>query len=170
MATLSSATSQLGLKASLSLTNDSVAGQMISPTALLTSDKNYASDTDPVGSQYIGQTETLAGTGAVSDTLDLTSLTDPEGASYDGSGKRIQEIRISAPATNVGDIVVSGGDSDPYYLFGTSNEFDIEPGMVIAIRADDNLPIIATSTAVTATDIKFAGTSGDVYTYQFIIG
>lgn len=167
MSTLKRAVSKMDFAATLELENDANDGASQTPTALTQGDQSFTPDTDVPVSQYIGQTETITGG---SNTIDLADLVDTEGNAYDGSGLRVQEVIIRAASTNAGDVVVSGGDVDPYYLFGSTNEFDIEPGMALHIRATDNLPIIATSTAVTATDIKFTGTNGDVYTYEFLIG
>ncbi len=161
------AVTKMDILPSLELENDANAGAQQSPTALSDGDQSYTPTTTIPVSQYIGQTETISGG---SNTIDMTDLVDTEGNAYDGSGKRVQAFKLKAGSGNTADVVVSGGDSDPYYLFGSTNEYDIEPGGKTMGSSPDNLPIIATSTAVTATDIKFTGTNGDTYTYEFLIG
>ncbi len=167
MSTLTRAVSKMDIVPTLELENDASAGAPQSPTALTTGDQSYTPTTTIPVSQYIGQTETITGG---SNTIDLTALVDTEGNAYSGSGKRVQEVKFKAGSANVADIVIAGGSVDPYYLFGDTNELDLEPGAEVMLRSPDNLPIIATSTAVTATDIKFTGTNGDTYTYEFLIG
>ena len=159
--------STMRLKPTLSLANDATSGISVSPTALAPADKPYDSTTTPPATKYAGQTEAITGG---SNTIDLTALVDIEGNAVDGSGLTVQEVVIQAASANVAPIVVSGGVADPYELFGSGNSVSIEAGGTLMMRFNDMLDEIATSTASTATDIKFTGTTGDIYTYEFLLG
>lgn len=170
MASLTKVVSTMTIKPTVELANDSVSGQTQYPTALNPSDVAYESTSTPPGTKYAAQIETLSGSGAATHTIDLTNLVDSEGAAVDGSGLKVQEFRVQAPASNTAVITVQGGDSDPYELFGSGNSTDVVPGGCYQYRFDDELPDITTSTAVGATDIKFSGTGGETFSYEIIMG
>ncbi len=167
MSTLSSALAKLGILPKVVAENDSSVGQTSSPNALDPGDKTYNADSSPPGTKHCGQSETFSGAAI---TIDLTDLVDDEGRALDGSGLKVQEILIQAGGDNVAAVVISGGDADPYELFGSGKSLNLLAGMKVQLRCNDQLDDIATGTGAGESDIKFSGTTSDTFSYQLILG
>ncbi len=170
MAGMTKAVSSMTIKPSMSLSNDATTGSTVVPDALNPADKTYNGTSSPPGTKYAADDVTLPGQGAQSLSIDLTNLTDVEGITVTGEGLKVQEFRCQADSDNVAVITIQGGDADPYELFGSGKSVDVQPGGLIHMRFNDGLADIVGTTATTETDIKFSGTGGDGYTYEFIMG
>ncbi len=167
MAYLTRAVSSLTIKPTMTLRNDATSGATVGPIALNPADKTYTPTSSPPGSEYAADDVTLVGS---SWTIDLTDLTDIEGIAVDGSGLKVQEIRVQADSDNTAAITVAGGDADPYELFGAGGSVPVPPGGVIVMRFEDALDDILTGTGAGESDIKFSGTIGDKFSYEIIMG
>jgi len=170
MADMTRAVSAMSLKPVLTAENDATAGMSIAPIALNPADKTYSATTTPPGTKYAADSVSLSGSGAATHTIDLTDLTDVEGIALTGQGLEVQEFRVQADSDNAAVIIVSGGDSDPYELFGSGNSMEVTPGGANQARFNDGLVTIDGTTAAIATDIKFAGSGGDSFSYEIIMG
>jgi GTPase involved in cell partitioning and DNA repair len=83
-----------------------------------------SSSTPPV-SKFAGFSKALvAGAG----TIDLTALTGTNGSAVDGTGLKVQALRIQVPSTNVNPVVLQAGGSSGYNLFGASWKLQLNPG------------------------------------------
>ena len=166
MSTLQSVVSTSTLNASVSNTGATASGSVLSLTALNPSTLTYTPTSTPPAVYFPGGSATLSGSAATSDTLDLTALTDNEGIAVDGTGAKVQEFIISAGSSNAATLTVSDGDTNAYSLFGSGNEVNLQAGMSVRMRCNDQLSDIAAGVK----NIKIAGTGGDTYTYVFVIG
>ncbi len=167
MSTLSSALAKMGILPKVVAENDSSVGQTSSPNALDPGDKTYDANSTPPGTRHCGQSETFSGSDI---TIDLTDLVDDEGRALDGSGLKVQEVLFQAGDNNASAITISGGDADPYELFGSGKSIELLAGMKNQQRCNDKLDDISTGTGAGASDIKFSGPSGATFSYQLILG
>jgi len=127
--------------------------------------KTYTSSSSPPGTLYLAEDVTLTGSGASDHTIDLTSFTDCEGVTKDGTGKQVQELRVIPDSGNSADIVVGDGDSNAYQLFD-GNDVPVPDGGFLHQRFNDGLADIASG----AKNVKFSGTGGDSFTVEMVIG
>jgi hypothetical protein len=104
--------------------------------------------------------------GGGTQTIDLQALTDLEGVAQDGTGKKLQEIRVQADAANTAVINVAGAAVNPYILFGTGNDVDVPIGGLLHMRFNDKLPDVSN----TASHIVFTGTAADSFSYEVVVG
>lgn len=77
--------------------------------------------------KYSGPEYTLAGSGTATADIDLTDLEGSQG-NIDGTGLKVQGLRVQMALTNVDSITIGPGDSDAYELFGVGNELELSPG------------------------------------------
>lgn len=107
---------------------------------------------------------TLAGS---SETLDLTSLTGPYGTSVSFNGKKVQLVHISASASNVANIIVDIGGTNPYHIFGDANAQEtLTPGGFILKYYPNNGQSVGSSNKT----ILVSGTTGDSYNIHLVAG
>ena len=115
-------------------------------------------------------TITISGT----QTIDLTAvegLAMPEAAtrSIDLTSSKIVAVRFKADADNASAVNVAPGASNPYPLFGTANDIDVEPGEVV-IKAAIDAAAQQAAVAPTVKEIDVSGTNGDVLTVEIYAG
>lgn len=106
-------------------------------------------------------------TASASETLDLTSLTDPSGASI--SFAKVKAIMIKAASGNTNSVVVGNAASNPFVgpLGGTTPTITIPPGGSVMLLA----PVSGWSVANGSTDnLKIANSAGSTsVTYDIMI-
>lgn len=109
--------------------------------------------------------------GAGTTTIDLTAMPsarDPDVAE-DYTAKKLIGVRIRAASGNSGNVTVAPGSSNPYPLFGATNEVDVVPGEQI----DKLIASVASShPAVSGTvkTIDVTGTLNDVVDIMLLFG
>lgn len=151
------------VKAVAVLQGTGTSGQVLRPNQLNPDEITYGPATSPPADQYEDDEQTITG-GA--NTADLTDLTDLEGTAMDGTGRKLQEIRVQCPSSNTAVVVVSAGDSNGLDLFGSGNSVEVVQGGLLVMRFNDKLDDIGASDK----DIKFAGTNGDTYQTEYVLG
>ncbi len=88
-------------------------------------------------------------------TLDLQAL--PQGniiPDIDLTGLKIQILQFTSPETNLADITITPGASDPYELSGAAMSVTLSPGDTHIWLLNDNAPDVANNDA----ELDFAGT------------
>jgi hypothetical protein len=179
MSTVNQITSKQLWDISLAGSGPGMAGQKIVPTALNPTAVQYSptSNVPPVSGmptappveQYV-PLAFVGDSGTPSFTIDLTAVEDVEGFPYDGTGKKVREIRIQADKDNSAAAAVDPGDSDPYELFGSSG-IEVQPGGLVLMRFGDGLTAITDPASGTgATTLKVTLSHGDVLTVELLIG
>jgi hypothetical protein len=138
MATVDSVQVNIGLDFVLTGTGAALNGQTINLTALNEGPETLNSTSTPPVSQHYAKTLTCLG-GATPVSIDLTALTDVEGAAFSGLGKKVQLLRVKTPTTNAGSVTLGPGETDGYELFGTSKSIDVPPGSQIVMYWNDEL-------------------------------
>lgn len=108
-------------------------------------------------------------------TIDLTSLPGPGGTTVDGTGKKVQSIRIvngttggdgSIAAGSNASVNVAPGASNGYALFGASKDVDIPAGACLHMQFNENLADISSG----AKTIDLAGTGTNAFEITIILG
>lgn len=100
---------------------------------------------------------------AATATIDLTAVQAaamPNSAtrSVDMTGAKVVGAVLKAGAANASAVNIAPGASNPYPLFGTANDIDLKPGMVVAIGLNgvaSQLP--AVSSTVKNIDVTISG-------------
>ena len=118
----------------------------------------------------------IAGELTATATINLRAGVDPVtgDADQDGNGLRVLAFELYALADNANAINVAPGASNPFPLFGTSNDIDIAPGFPLTACCRDNdgaapanrLPAISNTVKNIDVTITGAGT----LRYQFLLG
>ena len=162
MSTLSQARLKISLQAVETLANPAADGVNVNLDELDQGTRTLNSSSTPAATKHHAETITIAGT----QTVDLTSLSDVEGTAIDGTGLKVQAVRMIADADNAAAITVAPGASNPYPLFGTSNEVDLAAGAEICHYSPEGLPDVAAAVK----EIDISGTNDDILYIQLILG
>ena len=112
--------------------------------------------------RWSGREYTL-GTGDTS--IDLTSLLGTQD-SIDATGDKVQYLHIITGADNVGVLTVKPGGSNPYNLFGSSNEIDLGADVEILARLGETLDDVAAGAKI----IELSGTAADTVSIGICTG
>ncbi len=107
--------------------------------------------TPPASKVFSDRLQMLAG----AFTLDLQAL--PQGniiPDIDLTGLKIQILQFTSPETNLADITITPGASDPYELSGAAMSVTLSPGDTHIWLLNDNAPDVANNDA----ELDFAGT------------
>jgi len=99
-------------------------------------------------------------------TIDLTALVGTNGATVDGSGLKVQAIKLSNPSTNANVITATFGAGNPYNLAGAAWSVALLPGQEFLFYGNDATPDIAAG----AKDIDLAGTLVEPLDYSIVMG
>jgi len=119
----------------------------------LDSSRALDSSTTPAITKVAVLTATLSG-GAL--TLNLASLTGTEGETVDGTGLKVQVLKLSASSANTGAITIVPGASNGINLLGASSSLAVYPGGEYLLYFDDESPDISSS--VRTLDLSGTGT------------
>jgi hypothetical protein len=80
--------------------------------------------TPPVSKCAVFQKALAAGVG----TIDLTALVGTNNLAIDGTGLKVQAIKVQNPATNTHVLLLKPGTSNGYNLFGAASQIILNPG------------------------------------------
>jgi len=97
-------------------------------------------------------------------TVDLTALTGTNGASVDGSGLKVQLIRVK----NLGDntLTLTVGADNGYNLAGAGFSHALESGQIFEMHGNDATPDIAGADC----EIDLAGTTTQTSEWTIVMG
>ncbi len=126
----------------------------------------YNGSSSPPGVYYSGQVLALSGGAA---TIDLTALAGALQGIIDGTGKKVQMLRIrgEADGSNAA-LTISEGAANPMELFGAANPIVYPAGCKKpwTFEFDGKLDDISAGDC----EIDFAGTGTDSFFVEFILG
>lgn len=94
-------------------------------------------------------------------TIDLTALTGTNGATVNGTGLKVQVLRVKNLGAN--DLTISTGASNGYNFGGSAV---IKPGALFMIYVVDGLPDVAAG----AKNIDLAGTTTQTSEWSIVMG
>jgi len=86
-----------------------------------------------------------ADTVKVTQTVDLTSLTNTLGQSLDLTAERIVAVKFKSRITNTGTIIIQPGAANGYDLFGATFKITLEPAQSLLYKCDTMLDEIGAS-------------------------
>ena len=99
-------------------------------------------------------------------TVDLTSLTGTNGASVDGTGLRVQAMKLRNPSTNANAITVVEGASNGYDGFGSTFDVTLEPGAEMVILTKDG----GADISGTNKTLDLSGTASQALDMEIVLG
>ena len=99
-------------------------------------------------------------------TVDLTNLAGTNGATVDGTGLKVQVLKIKNKATNANPITVKTGLTDGYQLAGANFETQLSPGQEFLFYGNDATPDIGT----TAKTLDLSGTGSQAVEAIIVMG
>lgn len=102
-------------------------------------------------------------------TIDLTNLTHERGDAteiVDGTGLKVQFLRLSAPSGNSAAIEVTPGASNGYDFAGSTASIALEAGQSVLFELAESAPDISASDC----EIDMAGTGTDSLEVTIIMG
>lgn len=145
------------------------AGEQVVSNALNQGQRSLTpSGTVPV-SAYSAALYTLSGSGSGEAAIDLTDLAGSQ-ANVDGTGKKVQALRLRAPADNAAAVTVAGGDASPYEPFGAGNSLDVPPGGEITCYFAEQLDDVSDTSGSAAKNLKLSGTADDTLYVEILLG
>jgi len=130
--------------------------------------RTYSPTTTLVIEGLSAETYVLDGAGAA--TIDLTALLGTQ-ANIDGTGEKVKAIRIHGRATN-GALTISPGALNPYNLFGAGNSviYPATNTLPWHIEFGDTLALVTDVSGVGSSQIDLAGTAGDEFDIEILLG
>lgn len=92
-------------------------------------------------------------------TVDLTALTDSLGAAtVDGTGLKVQCLKIQNPAANTGAITIVEGASNGHEVLGAAFKIILQPGEEIQFQGIDHASAVEISATHCTWDVTGTGT------------
>ena len=123
------------------------------------------SGTSPAATKEATFTQTLTSGAATIDLTALPGLTVDE--TVNGTGLKVQALKISNPITNANKIVVAQGASNPYRIDGATNwSIPIAPGQSHLFNLDGASDPVGS----THKNIDLAGTGSQALNVQVVLG
>ena len=116
--------------------------------------------------KYSGPEYTIA---ASKVEIDLTDLEGSQG-NIDGTGLKVQGLRVQMASTNTDPITIGPGDSDAYELFGVGNELELSPGARVDFFFNETLWDVMGTSGTDPKNIKLTGTDDDVAKVELLLG
>lgn len=101
-------------------------------------------------------------------TIDFTALTGTNGATIDGTGKRIIACIMTNPATNANSITISTGASNGLTIFGTNGKHVLQPGE--SVMKYDASASLGTAIDATHKNVDLAGTAAQTLNVIVVLG
>jgi len=99
-------------------------------------------------------------------TIDLTALTGFNGEAVDGSGLKVQVLKLRNPSTNANNITITPGAANGYDLMGAAMSLTLEPGDEVILFGLDTAPDIAAADK----DLDLAGTGVQALDVEILMG
>ena len=121
-----------------------------------------ATTTPPVTKVAAFEQALVGGAGSI----DLTALVGTNGATVDGTGLKVQAIKLKAKSTNTAGITISKGVSNGYALAGANYSEELKPGQEVTRYGNNATPAIAGG----AKTLDLAGTGTDALQVIVVMG
>jgi hypothetical protein len=123
-----------------------------------------STSTPPVTKMAAFEKALAAGTG----TIDLTALTGTAGVAVDGTGLKVQVVKIKNPSTNTGALTIIPAVSNGYNFLGAASKIILNPGEEIEWIGYDSsgVPDIASG----AKNLTLTGTGTEVSDWVIVMG
>ena len=99
-------------------------------------------------------------------TIDLTALVGTNGEIVDGSGLKVQCLKVANPVTNANPISITEGAANGYAAFGAGWKLTLSPGMEALLYGDDDAPDVAAGDK----NIDLAGTGSQALDVLIVLG
>lgn len=100
-------------------------------------------------------------------TINFAALSGTNGVAVDGTGLKVQSVKIKAPATNGAIIALAEGAANGLALFGVAGTFGLRPGQEVLFFFNDLGSDIASGDRT----IDLAGTgSTDKLQFEIVMG
>jgi hypothetical protein len=99
-------------------------------------------------------------------TIDLTALDGTNDLVIDGSGLRVQLLRVRNPATNANPITISIGAANGYDGFGAAFSLTLAPGAEATLYANDS----GSDIGATKKNLDLAGTLAQALDVEVVMG
>ena len=117
--------------------------------------QTFDADSDvPVTKVAAFEADLAAGSGSI----DLTALTGTNGATVDGTGLKVQAIKLIAKADNANPLTIAVGAANGYELLGANFEVALSAGQEVTIFGNEAAPEIGG--AAKAFDLTGTGEQG----------
>lgn len=97
-------------------------------------------------------------------TVDLTALTGTNGAEVDGTGLKVQTIRVTNLGANA--LTIQPGASNGYNAFGATSKVVIPPGGTVMLYAPEGTPDVGP----TAKTLDLTGTGAQTSQFTIVMG
>jgi len=97
-------------------------------------------------------------------TVDLTSLTGTNGASVDGTGLKVQALKVKNNGDNA--LTIVPGAANAYELFGSSGSIEMQAGGDVLLFGNENAPDIGAA----ACEIDLSGTAAEESEWTVVMG
>ena len=120
-------------------------------------------DTAPPVTKAVAFEDTLGGAAT---TIDLTALTGANGATVDGTGLRVQSLKVRNKVASGANMQLSAVGGNPYDGFGANFLCELIPGAEITLYTNDNGSDIAAGNK----NLFIAGTATDVSEIVIVMG
>lgn len=101
-------------------------------------------------------------------TIDLTALPGTMGLTVDGTGLKVQAIRVQNPSTNANAVALTTGASNGYALLGSAWKITLQPGEEFVWIGIDHASVPAV--ASNAKTIDLAGTGTQAFNVLIVLG
>jgi len=99
-------------------------------------------------------------------TIDLTALSGTNGIVVDGTGLRVQMMKIRNKSTNANPITISFGAATPYDGFGAAFNLTLVPGAEALLRTID----AGSNIGAGCKHLDLAGTLAQVLEVEIVLG
>lgn len=125
--------------------------------------KAFNAGSDPAA-QLVAAFEQALTAGAA--TIDLTGLAGTNGATVDGTGKKVIAAKFSNPVANSSPITIGEGAANGYELAGDGWSVTLGPGDEVTLLRHGHAPAIG----ATAKDIDLSGTGTETLNVILVLG
>jgi hypothetical protein len=102
--------------------------------------------------------------------IDLTALPGVTAANVDGTGLKVQAIKIRNPAANSANLIIEPGASNAYNLFGASFKITLHPGEELLFKGNDHASMPEVASGAKNIKLSDGGTGVEVHEVIILLG
>lgn len=134
------------------------------PFAPLNESVTLNATTSPAATKHTPFSQPLTSGSATVDLTNLPGCTADE--VVNGTGLKVQLIKLQNPATNANAITVAQGGSNAYGLLGSTFSITLQPGQSVAINGDGATPTVGSG----AKNLALTGTGAQALNIHVVFG